>query len=203
MDLETELRAGPPGASPPADVGERLSRAAGDEGLLDVAWAPVDSPIGRLLAAATERGLVRLAFAGEEPDRVLALLATRVSPRVLEAPARLDHVRRGLDDYFAGRRRHFADVSVDWALVSPFGRRVLGALAGIGWGEVTTYAGLAAGIGKPRAARAVGNALGANPVPIVVPCHRVLRTGGSLGGYGGGLDLKRRLLSLEGVSPPG
>jgi methylated-DNA-[protein]-cysteine S-methyltransferase len=132
---------------------------------------------------------------------VLATLAARISPRVVEAPARLDPVRRALDEYFDGRRRTFDDVPVDWALVGPFGRVVLTALQDVPFGHVTSYAGLSAAIGKPKAARAVGNALGANPVPIVVPCHRVLRSGGRLGGYTGGLDVKRHLLSLEGTLP--
>ena len=189
----TAIEAGPP---PDFDV----SRAEA-EALVDVAWAAVDSPVGRLVLAATPAGIVRLAYPENDPDAVLSMLAARLSPRVVEAPARLDAVRRALDEYFDGRRRAFDDVPVDWALVGPFGRVVLGALRAVPYGQVTSYAGLSVAIGKPKAARAVGNALGANPVPIVVPCHRVLRSGGSLGGYTGGLDVKRHLLALEGTLP--
>ena len=137
-------------------------------------------------------------------DAVLDHLALLVSPRVLEAPARLDDVRRQLDDFFAGRRHGFA-VAIDWALTTGFTRRVLEATAAIGFGQVSTYRDVAAAAGSPKATRAAGNALGANPVPIVVPCHRVLRTGGGLGGYTGGVDKKERLLAREGVdlaAPP-
>lgn len=196
-DVEAGLTAFEAGDPPAFDVAR-----ADAEGLVDVAWAGVDSPVGRLVLAATPAGVVRLAYPENDPDAVLSMLAARLSPRVVEAPARLDDVRRALDEYFAGQRRSFDDVPVDWALVGPFGRVVLGTLlAAVPYGEVTSYAGLSAAIGKPKAARAVGNALGANPVPIVVPCHRVLRSGGSLGGYTGGLDIKRRLLALEGMLP--
>ena len=195
-DLERTLSRLDAGAPPALD----LDRAA-DEGLVDVAWARIDSPVGPLVLAATPAGVVRLAYPENDPDAVLATLAARISPRVLEAPARLDPARRALDEYFEGRRRSFDDVPVDWALVGPFGRVVLEALLSVPYGEVTSYAGLSAAIGKPKAARAVGNALGANPVPIVVPCHRVLRSGGHLGGYTGGLDIKRHLLALEGSLP--
>jgi len=199
-DLERELRGldveGPSPATLAA-VAERAER----EGVLDVAYATIDSPLGELLLAATPSGLARVAYPLNDFDTVLEDLARRISPRVVEAPARLDAIRRALDEYFERRRRTFDDVPVDWALVGPFGRTVLGALQSVPFGEVTSYAGLSAAIGKPNAARAVGNALGANPVPIVVPCHRVLRSGGALGGYTGGLDIKRQLLSLEGTLP--
>jgi methylated-DNA-[protein]-cysteine S-methyltransferase len=176
---------------------ERFVRRALDDGLVDVAYAPVDSPVGELVAAVTPRGLVRLAYEDGRGDAVLAELAARVSPRVIEAPARLDDVRRQLDEYFTGTRRGF-ELPVDLALVrGPFARRLLEATARIPFGSTSTYAGVAEAAGSARAVRAAGNALGANPVPIVVPCHRVLRSGGALGGYTGGLERKERLLELE------
>jgi methylated-DNA-[protein]-cysteine S-methyltransferase len=185
----------PPAGSAPAFD---LARAAA-AGLLDVAYCEVDTPVGRVVAARTPRGLVRLAYEDTNAslDAVLESLATRLSPRMLEAPARLDDVRRELDEYFDGRRHEFS-VPVDLALVrGPFARRLLEATARIPFGGTSSYAEVAAAAGSPRAVRAAGNALGANPIPIVVPCHRVLRTGGSLGGYTGGLDRKRTLLALE------
>jgi methylated-DNA-[protein]-cysteine S-methyltransferase len=182
----------------PAETPE-LSERAEAEGLLDVAYTSVDSPLGPLVVAATPKGLVRVSyseFRGE--DEVLEELARRVSPRVLEAPARLDPVRRELDEYFEGRRHGF-EVPIDWSYLAGFTREVLRATARIGFGEVSTYAGVAAEAGSPRAVRAAGNALGANPMPVVVPCHRVLRTGGSLGGYTGGVERKEFLLRLEGA----
>jgi methylated-DNA-[protein]-cysteine S-methyltransferase len=173
-----------------------LSGRAADEGLLDVAYATVDSPLGPLLVAATPRGLVRLSYGtGEE---VLDDLAGRLSPRILEAPARLDEVRRELDEYFDGRRSEFA-LPIDWSLTRGFTGKVLKATAEIGFGETSTYAEVAGQAGSPRAVRAAGNALGSNPIPVVVPCHRVLRTGGALGGYTGGTERKEFLLRLEGV----
>jgi methylated-DNA-[protein]-cysteine S-methyltransferase len=169
----------------------------------DVSYAVIDSPVGRLVAAGTPRGLARLAYVDDSGglDAVLDALAARLSPRILEAPARLDPVARELDEYFAGRRTAF-DLPVDWALVAPFGRRVLRATAAIPFGATASYAEVAASAGSPRGSRAAGNALGANPVPIVVPCHRVLRSGGALGGYTGGLHRKEALLRIEGVLPP-
>jgi methylated-DNA-[protein]-cysteine S-methyltransferase len=181
-------------------VHERLTelvRRAEAEGLVDVAYAETDSPVGRLLLASTERGLARVSFELEGRDNVLEELAERLSPRVLEAPAKLDDVRRELDEYFEGRRHEF-DVPLDWSLItSDFRRRVLERTAGIPYGGTLTYRDVAAAAGNERAVRAAGSALGSNPIAIVVPCHRVLRTGGSLGGYGGGLDRKRFLLDLE------
>jgi methylated-DNA-[protein]-cysteine S-methyltransferase len=167
----------------------------------DVTYAVLDSPVGTLVAAATPRGLARLAYEDEDGgvDRVLDAIAARLSPRVLEAPARLDAVRRELDEYFAGRRRAF-ELPIDWSLAGPFGRRVLQATAAIPFGATSTYAEVAAHAGSPKGSRAAGNALGANPVPIVVPCHRVLRSGGGLGGYTGGLHRKEALLRIEGVA---
>lgn len=180
---------------------ERLSaglvRGAAQAGLLDVAYAPMDSPLGELLVAVTPRGLVRVAYETEPTDDVLAEIADRVSARVLRAPERTDAVRRELADYFARDRRRF-ETPVDWSLVRGFARGVLAATADVPYGRVTTYGEMAAAAGSPRAARAAGNALGSNPIPIVVPCHRVLHTGGGLGGYAGGLDRKRYLLELEG-----
>jgi methylated-DNA-[protein]-cysteine S-methyltransferase len=176
-----------------------LIRRADAEGLIDVAYTSVESPLGPLVVAATPKGLVRVSyteFRGE--DEVLEELARRVSPRVLEAPARLDPVRRELDEYFEGRRQDF-DVPIDWSYLAGFTREVLRATARIGFGEVSSYAGVAAEAGSPRAVRAAGNALGANPMPVVVPCHRVLRSGGKLGGYTGGLERKEFLLRLEGA----
>jgi methylated-DNA-[protein]-cysteine S-methyltransferase len=166
----------------------------------DVTYAVLDSPVGKLVAAATPRGLARLAYADDDggPDEVLDAIAARLSPRVLEAPARLEDVRRQLDEYFTGGRQAF-DLPIDWRLAGPFGRRVLQATAAIPFGATSTYAQVAARAGSPRGSRAAGNALGANPVPIVVPCHRVLRTGGGLGGYTGGLRRKEALLRIEGV----
>jgi methylated-DNA-[protein]-cysteine S-methyltransferase len=200
-ELERRLAAGP--TPPPGfDAGRLvggLARRAGAVGLLDVAYATLDSPLGKLLVAVTPRGLVRLAYEDEAvEDAVLAELAGRVSPRVLRAPERTDAVRRELDAYFAGERRTFA-TPVDWSLVRGFAAGVLQATARVPFGSVTTYREVAEAAGSPRAYRAAGNALGSNPIPIVVPCHRVLHAGGGLGGYTGGLDRKRYLLRLEGA----
>jgi methylated-DNA-[protein]-cysteine S-methyltransferase len=180
---------------------ERATAAAGAAGLADVSYAFEPSPVGELLVAVTPRGLIRIAYGGEERrDSVLEELARRVSPRMLEAPAALDDVRRELDEYFGGKRTGF-DVPVDWRLHDGFSRRVLRATARIPYGELLTYAQVAAKAGSPRGSRAAGNALGSNRIPIVVPCHRVVRTGGALGGYTGGIERKEYLLDLEGVRP--
>jgi methylated-DNA-[protein]-cysteine S-methyltransferase len=175
-----------------------IAQAAAAAGLLDVAYVTVDSPVGTLLLAATGRGLVRLAYIDDdrEEETVLAALATKLSPRILAAPRRLDQPRRELEQYFAGGRRRF-ESPLDWRLTAGFGRRVLQATARIPFGSHSTYMRIAAQAGSPRAARAAGNALGANPMPIVVPCHRVLHSGGGLGGYTGGLERKRLLLEIE------
>jgi len=184
----------PAGRAPAFDVGRAI-----DAGLLDVAYAEVDTPVGRVVAARTPRGLACLAYEDDHLDAILESLAARLSPRVLEAPARLDDVRRELDEYFEGRRRAF-DVPLDLSIVrGDFARRLLEATARIPFGATASYRDMAEAAGNARAVRAAGNALGANPIPIVVPCHRVLRTGGALGGYTGGLQRKERLLSLEGV----
>lgn len=174
----------------------RIERTADAEGLLDVAYRTVDSPVGRLLLAATERGLVRVAFERQGFDDVLEVLATHVSPRVLRAPARLDPAAHELDEYFAGRRQAF-DLPLDHALSSGFRRTVQEYLPHIGYGRTLTYKEVAAVVGNPGAVRAVGTACATNPLPLVVPCHRVLRTDGSLGGYAGGLEAKSALLLLE------
>jgi methylated-DNA-[protein]-cysteine S-methyltransferase len=177
----------------------RFAERAAAEGLADVTYAPVDSPFGPLLVAATKRGLVRLAFPEEQLDEVLEPLARRLSPRIVEARAPLDRVRRELDEYFAAGRTEFA-LPLDRSLMGLFQLRVLGATAAIPYGATLTYTQVAARAGSPRGSRAAGNALGANPIPIVVPCHRVLRNGGALGGYGGGIDRKRYLLDLESAA---
>ncbi|MGO9753576.1 MAG: methylated-DNA--[protein]-cysteine S-methyltransferase [Solirubrobacteraceae bacterium] len=175
-----------------------LAAAAAAAALLDVAYAIEDSPVGPLLLACTPAGLVRVAYLGELGEGpLLAELAVRISPRVLAAPARLDPARRELEDFFAGARRSF-DIPLDWRLCGAgFARRVLEATSAIPYGSVSTYKRVADEAGSPRAARAAGNALGANPLPIVVPCHRVLYSSGGLGGYTGGLGIKRTLLSIE------
>ncbi|MEO6058480.1 MAG: methylated-DNA--[protein]-cysteine S-methyltransferase [Candidatus Limnocylindria bacterium] len=196
-DIERDLRATAPPGADAAGFAEALARRAADAGLLDVAFATADSPMGELTVFVTPRGLVRLAYPGEREDELLAELAARVSPRILRAPGPTDQVRRELDDYFAGRRQAF-DVPLDWTLVRGFAQGVLRATARVPFGAVTTYGQVAAHAGSPRGARAAGNALGSNPIPIVVPCHRVLHADGGLGGYTGGLDRKRFLLTLEG-----
>jgi methylated-DNA-[protein]-cysteine S-methyltransferase len=188
-------------ASDAADAARRLSGRIAAERLADVSYASLDSPFGKLTTAVTERGLVRLAFPEEDLDAVLERLAARISPRIVEAPAPPDSIRRELDEYFAGHRRRF-ELALDWTLVGPFARRVLRAAGEIPYGGVLSYTQVAAEAGSPRGSRAAGNALGSNPIPIVVPCHRVLRNGGALGGYAGGLDRKRWLLELEGAMAP-
>jgi methylated-DNA-[protein]-cysteine S-methyltransferase len=197
-DLEARLRGSGDDGALDERLLERLTDTAAERGLLDVAVAPTDTPIGALLLAATERGVVRVAFEGEDFDRVMEQLAARVSPRLLEAPRRLDPVRRQIDEYFEGRRTAF-DVAVDMQLAHGFRRQALAVVAGIPYGSTKSYREVAQGAGSPSAVRAAGSACATNPVPIVVPCHRVLRTGGGLGGYGGGLDRKEQLLRLEGA----
>jgi methylated-DNA-[protein]-cysteine S-methyltransferase len=172
---------------------------AAEAGLVDVAYATAESPIGPLVVAATRRGLVRLALPGLTVESVVDELAADVSPRVLEWRGRLDQALRELDEYFAGRRRAF-DVPLDWRLTrAPFARKVLRATARVPFGLTTTYAEVASKAGSPGASRAAGNALGGNAIPIVVPCHRVLRSGGAIGGYGGGPEVKEFLLRHEGA----
>jgi methylated-DNA-[protein]-cysteine S-methyltransferase len=177
---------------------ERLANRADQEGLLDVAYTMADSPFGPLLLAATPRGLVKLSLPGHDPEQALEDLAARISPRVLEAPSRLDEARRELDLYFEGKLTEF-ELPLDWQLSRDFRRRALRAIDRIPYGKTRSYTEIARSAGNERAVRAAGTACGANPIPIVVPCHRVLRTGGALGGYGGGLPMKEALLELEGI----
>lgn len=191
--LRAALRSGADTVAPPSIVD-----AAATAGLLDVAYAQLDSPVGPLVLASTPQGLARLAYVDEgEEDAVMQDIAARLSPRMLSAPRRLDAPRRELDEYFAGRRHAF-DLTLDLRLLSDFTRRVLSATAEIPYGEVATYKEVATAAGSPRGFRAAGNALGSNPLPIVLPCHRVLHSGGGLGGYTGGLRRKQVLLAIEG-----
>jgi methylated-DNA-[protein]-cysteine S-methyltransferase len=176
-------------------LADALARADADD-LVDVAWSVADTPIGALTLAATPRGLVRVGF--DDEDRMLADLASHVSPRLVRLPARLDDTRRQLDEYFAGRRRLF-EVPLDRRLSRGYRLAVLEELSRVPFGQTVSYKDLAQRTGHPKASRAVGTAMATNPIPIVVPCHRVLRTGGALGGYGGGLDTKVWLLRHEGA----
>ncbi|HST70670.1 MAG TPA: methylated-DNA--[protein]-cysteine S-methyltransferase [Solirubrobacterales bacterium] len=177
---------------------ERLKTRAAEEGLLDVAYATTDSPFGPLLLAKTRKGLVRVGLPNQDQDELLVDLAARVSPRVLEAAPELDEVRRELDLYFEGKLDRF-DLPLDWRLSGGFRQRVLKEINRIPYGQTRSYTEMARKAGNERAVRAAGTACGSNPIPLVVPCHRVLRTGGALGGYGGGLPMKQGLLELEGV----
>ena len=191
--LRAALHGGSDAVAPPSIID-----AAHAAGLLDVAYARLDSPVGTLVLASTPQGLARLAYVDEgQEEAVMEDIAARLSPRMLSAPRRLDEPRRELDEYFAGRRRAF-ELTLDLRLLSDFTRRVLSATAEIPYGEVATYKEVAAAAGSPRGFRAAGNALGSNPLPIVLPCHRVLHSGGGLGGYTGGLERKRVLLGIEG-----
>jgi methylated-DNA-[protein]-cysteine S-methyltransferase len=176
----------------------RFVKAAEKEKLVDVAFARVDSPFGELLIASTPKGVVQLSLHGYDQNETLEELARKVSPRVIESPKRLDPVRKQLEEYFAGKRRSF-DIDLDWQLSHGFALRVLKATARIPYGAVSSYREMAEKAGNVRATRAAGNALGGNAIPIIVPCHRVLRTGGGLGGYGGGLPMKEALLKMEGA----
>jgi methylated-DNA-[protein]-cysteine S-methyltransferase len=178
----------------------RLAVAADTDGILDIAYRTIETPVGRLLLAATERGLVRVAYVSENHDAVLQMLADRISPRILLAPARLDRVAAELEEYFAGRRRAF-DVPLDWRLSSGFRNTVLNCLAAdLGYGQTASYGMVARLVGNPKAVRAVGTACATNPLPVVVPCHRVVRSDGSMGAYLGGLEAKRTLLTLEAAA---
>jgi methylated-DNA-[protein]-cysteine S-methyltransferase len=182
-----------------------LARAEG-EGLIDVAYATVDSPFGEMLIAGTDRGIIRVAFPHRKGtgtrdwEKLLNEISEVVSPRIMESPARLDPVRRELDAYFEGKLRDFS-VPLDWRLTKGFQGRAIHQIARIPYGETISYRDLAARAGSPRAFRAVGTACGANPLPPIVPCHRVLPAGGGIGNYGGGPERKRTLLELEGVLP--
>jgi len=178
----------------------RLAAAAGADGVLDVAYRTVDTPVGSLLLAATELGLVRVAYATEDHDAVLQALAARISPRILQAPARLDSVAVQLEEYFGGQRRAF-DLPLDWRLSGGFRSTVLHHLAtDLGYGQTASYSTVARLAGNPKAVRAVGTACATNPLPVIVPCHRVVRSDGSMGGYLGGFDAKRILLTLEAAA---
>jgi methylated-DNA-[protein]-cysteine S-methyltransferase len=177
----------------------RLATAAQAQGLLDIAYRVVDSPVGALLIAATELGLVRVAYASEGHDAVLQNLADRISPRILLAPGRLDTAARQLDEYFAAKRHDFS-VPLDWRLSAGFRNTVLRHLPEIGYGHTASYAAVAKLAGNPNAVRAVGSACATNPLPVVVPCHRVVRSDGAMGGYLGGVEAKRILLTLEAAA---
>lgn len=177
----------------------RLAAMAEAEGILDVAYRFIDTPVGPLLLAATDRGLVRVAYDCESHDSVLAALAKTISPRILNAPARLDGPARELDEYFVGRRVVF-DVPLDLRLSRGFRRKVLAQLLEIGYGKTATYAWVAAAAGNPKAVRAAGSACATNPIPVVIPCHRVVRSDGTIGRYGGGSEIKKALIALEAAS---
>jgi methylated-DNA-[protein]-cysteine S-methyltransferase len=182
-----------------ADLHARLGRRAEEQDLVDVAYRTLDTPVGPLLLAATQHGLVRVAYETEGFTSVLEKLAARLSPRVLQAPRRLDPVARELEEYFAGARRAF-DLPLDYALSARFRQLVQRYLPGIVFGRTQTYRAVAEQVGNPQAVRAVGTACATNPLPIVVPCHRVVRTDGTLGGYIGGLEAKAALLHLEATA---
>lgn len=176
-----------------------LAVAAQGAGVLDLAYRSVPSPIGDLLLVASPSGLVQVAFENEDWDAVLASLAARVSPRVLEAPERLENAARQLEEYFAGRRRDF-EVTIDLSMAPGFRAEVVAHLPSIEFGQTVSYAAVAAAVGNPRAVRAVGSACAANPVPLFVPCHRVVRSDGTFGAYRGGHDAKRFLLEMEAAA---
>ena len=197
-DLERRLSSR---AAPELDLEQLraiVARRAADDGLLDVAYGTYDSPLGPLTVFVTPRGLVRLSYPGESIDDQLDELATLISPRVMAAPDQTDDVRRQLEAYFGGTRRDF-ELPIDWRLLRGFRADVLRATSRIPFGSVVTYRDVAVAAGSANAYRAAGNALGSNPIPIVVPCHRVVHSGGGLGGYTGGLERKQFLLRLEGV----
>ena len=199
-ELASELaQAFPSDSNDLARLHARLTSAAQRDGILDVAYRTVDSPVGPLLLATTEAGLVRIGYASEDHDAVLQSLADRISPRVLNAPSRLEAPARELGEYFTGRRRSF-DLPLDWRLAAGFRRAVLSHLPEIGYGQTASYAAVAGLAGNPRAIRAAASACAANPLPIVVPCHRVIYSDGRIGNYLGGPEAKRTLLSLEAAA---
>ena len=181
----------------PTDLDRRFREAATRSGLLDAGFDVVDSPIGPLLVAATELGILRISF-DPDPEHELERLARIAGRRVLRAPRAVEPARRELDEYFA-QRRHAFDLSIDLRGTTPFTEQVLGELAQVPYGQTATYGQLAARVGRPRAARAIGMVMNHNPIPIVLPCHRIVGSNGSLVGYGGGLDRKEQLLRLEGA----
>ncbi|BAJ31623.1 MULTISPECIES: methylated-DNA--[protein]-cysteine S-methyltransferase [Kitasatospora] len=198
-DDVTALLSTPEDAAVLARLHRRLEAEADGAGLVDVAYTTVDSPVGSLLLATTPAGLVRVAYPAEDHDRVLEHLGRQLGPRVLRAPRRLDAAARELDEYFARRRRTF-DLPLDLSLSRGFRRTVQQHLPEIGYGQTRSYREVAELVGNPKAVRAVGTACATNPLPVVVPCHRVLRTDGTLGGYIGGLDAKTALLALEAAA---
>lgn len=195
--IRAAARAAPEDAEAAA---ERFAARAEKEGLVEVAYASADSPFGQVLLAATERGVVHLNLPAYDPAEFLARISTEVSPAILESPRRLDRARRELEAYFEGKLKRFT-VPLDWQLVHGFQERVLRATYAIPYGETLSYGEVAAEAGNPRAFRAAGTALGRNPLPLIVPCHRVLRAGGDPGNYGGGPEMKKALLRLEGALP--
>lgn len=198
--IEKLLRQGAATGDDSIELARRFAEAAAASGDAEVVYATVDTPVGITSVAATDRGIVSVGLPNHPLDDFVARLADQISPRVVEAPVKLDRARRELDEYFEGRRRGF-DQPLDWTLVpSGFYRKVLDATARLGYGEVMTYGEIAREAGNAKAHRAAGTALGANPLPIVVPCHRIIRAGGGdPGNYGGGPELKKWLLSLEGA----
>jgi methylated-DNA-[protein]-cysteine S-methyltransferase len=193
------IRAFPDDPGHLARLQDQLAAAAQRDGILDVGYRIIDSPVGPLLLAATEQGLIRVAYATEGHDTVLQTLADKVSPRVLSAPGRLETAARELDEYFAGRRRTF-DLPLDWRLSAGFRRTVLSHLPEISYGATASYSAVAQLAGSPRAVRAVGTACATNPLPVIVPCHRVVRADGGMGNYLGGTEAKRTLLTLEAAA---
>lgn len=191
-----ELFGSPPGDDEIASLYARLAAQADEDGLLDVAYRTLDTPVGTLLLAATSSGLVRIAFEREGLDGVLRSLAGSISPRILETPRRLDQVARQLEEYFGGRRTSF-DLPIDLRLSAGFRRSVLSYLPAIGYGETASYQSVAAAVHNPKAVRAVGTACATNPLPVVIPCHRVIRSDGQLGAYLGGPEIKHQLLDME------
>ncbi|HYH62411.1 MAG TPA: methylated-DNA--[protein]-cysteine S-methyltransferase [Solirubrobacterales bacterium] len=199
-DFEAQLREGREDlAEASEELARRFAEAAAASGDAEIAYASLDTPFGVTKVAATGSGIVSVGLPNHSLEEFVERLATVISPRVVEAPSRLDEARRELDEYFRGVRQDF-DLDLDWTLVpGGFYRKVLDATAKLSYGQVMTYGEVARSAGNPRAHRAAGTALGSNPLPIVVPCHRIVRAGGVLGNYGGGPDLKRHLLELEGA----
>lgn len=192
----SELFGPPPGVEEIASLFERLAATAEDEGLLDIAYRTLDTPVGTLLVAATTDGLVRVAYESEGLDEVLQFLATKISPRILETPRRLDEVASQLEEYFEGHRTVF-DLPLDLRLSAGFRRSVLSYLPAIGYGKTASYQSVAAAVDNPKAVRAVGSACATNPLPVVIPCHRVIRSDGQIGAYLGGPEVKHQLLDME------
>lgn len=198
-DVTALLTLTSPTAAAIANLHRRLADSADIAGVLDIAYTTIDTPVGSLLLAATDEGLVRVAYERQGHDTALEMLAAKLSPRILHAPKRLDAAAREIDEYFAGRRTAF-DLPLDFSLSSGFRQLVQRHLSDIAYGHTETYRQVAETVGNPRAVRAVGSACATNPLPIVVPCHRVLRTDGTVGGYAGGADAKNTLLSLEAAA---